>query len=141
MNKSNIARTALFLFADTEYKLNMAMYQIYGDYEVCGSYFVIKPELSHECLTSCCFAGYGPLALENALGGETWVQYINRTYDLHSEQREFLFNPCWPNDRRKACERALDLLENGTVADSWNYISPFKNLSDVELIKRLKKFI
>lgn len=97
--RSNLARLAIGLQTIDPSKFNMEKYtnNEFGHYNA-----RVQDGISsyHECGTTCCAAGHGPLFGITPLECETWDAYVNRCFTggtcgiLFS----FLFSEYWPSD-------------------------------------------
>lgn len=122
--KSNLAKTAIKLLQDASIKFDMGYFVIDPDGDMLDLKDVkdAKIDKAPECGTSCCFAGYGPIALHNATHYKTWTSYTEGSYDARdtgdveeSLRWHFLFSDGWASDKKQAAARAVVLLENGGV--------------------------
>ena len=69
---------------------------------------------THPCGTSCCLAGMGLQAGLPPFDGENWGDYCERIYGINdSDDFEFLFSSCHPNDLPAAIRRLEYFLTEG----------------------------
>lgn len=140
--KSNIAKTAIFMLKDENFEFNMRHY--------CSANNTLALNINpviHVCGTSCCLAGYGPIALGNG-GGQTWDKYISEFFGKDNIVWSFLFDPNWPSDRLEAAARVIYFFNNEKSVREWSEqeIEHFEmrfwtDESVEELIEELEKYI
>lgn len=118
--KSNLAKTAIKLLQDKTIKFDMSWFMRDSDGDRIYLNNAIKIARKPECGTSCCFAGYGPIALLNGSKYSNWINYMEGSYSANdtgskkqSLRYNFLFCEKWPDDRKQAAARAIKILENG----------------------------
>lgn len=150
--KSNLARTAIFML-QSGIEIRMDDFIETQGWTSCR---IIPPLFYYEkCGTTCCFAGFGPVALQNLESDEeSWFDYIDRTFlgkdvDPTSDIFTFLFSDCWPDDKGEAACRALAFLESDEDWLKWCEYGKvpgqgvFRSTLDTResIIERLKAFI
>ena len=117
--RANLAVLADFLAHNVEEdKFNMKFYFRGGTSEV-----VTNLRKYHECGTTACAAGYGPLAGIKPLPNETWHVYVSRVF---TDQDSIIFNWCFAiswadvdNTPKGAAKRIELFLRNEGVPDNY----------------------
>lgn len=137
--KSNLARTAIHMLNDKIMKFYMKRF-----FNSSCAWEVVNKPKEYVCGTSCCFAGYGPMALNNVrIKDEDWSKYVDRSFGCEdgSYLFEFLFSSDWPDDKKQAACRALAVLQRPTVVDDFEYkkTKVFKSSSFLEEYKEMYK--
>lgn len=114
--RNNLVKTTIYMLQDTVAEFKMFSFHDVNDKEE-RPLFAAK----HTCGTSCCLAGYGPAALNNATEDHSWWTYCEDTFGA-VDNREFcfLFDSDWPDDRLEAGARVVKFLSDPVFVDKWN---------------------
>ena len=82
-------------------------------------------ESRHECGTTACAAGYGPLIGIEAKANESWGGYIRRVFGVEItgdiDFYNYLFDQRWPNDPKAAANRIRKTLEGKVDSSEIKY--------------------
>lgn len=147
-HKYNLITTTLFMLKDRKRRFEMSGFT---DPIPGSEHEVLMPSQVNECGTSCCLAGYGPVAGITPKPKEEWGAYIDRCFGANDGNMfNFLFDGGWKSDRLFAAKRVLFYVERSELEDgSWSYLpssgqissefNPYKRLTQRQIENRLRK--
>ena len=142
-HKSNLAKTAIYLLEEVEdAKFNMEDYAKNRQNDcIFSPKHIIKKY--NECGTCCCFAGHAPMALGEETDHSSWEEYLDEVFKAKDQSQNwfFLFSARWSNSRHQSAARAVVLLESGVPEIYMTKDKFLSDLTDAELIERLKPFV